>query len=318
MLTRLLRVPTTLANDLAASRRSPVLVVGLPRSGSSWLANVLATGESVRYYREPYNSSWHPEAVPFHFRYLRADDRDAAFDGYTARAFSGGVPPDLVDRHAWGRYDRFRWWPGQVLVKEVHALLAVERIERLIGAKVVVITRHPASMAASWRRLGETRDVFREWQHIGFQLEALLGQPQLLRDHLAPHADALEATLRDGTDFQKCGAIWGAVHHVFVRQAGARGWTIVTHELLCTGTERAFRGLFDRVGLRWTERTSTYLHDSTSADSGKPFDTRRVPEAEVNKWRSELTSEEAREVCEAAAAFGTGLYDFLDTAPLDG
>lgn len=307
----LLRAPLMLARDWFASHRRPILIVGLPRSGSSWLGNVLATGASMKYYREPFSKSWHPEAEPFQYAYVPAGAYNSAFDAYARRAFSGRIPSDRVAEHLWKRYHRFPRWPGRVLVKEVHAILGAERLEEISGASIVVAIRHPASLAASWRRLGKTRDIFREWQQIGFQFERL-SDPALLRDHLGPYQEILEYAQGTGaSDFEKVGAIWGAMYRVLLNQAASRGWKVVTHEQLCVDSRLEFKALFQELELEWTDQTEAYLLESTTVDNGKPFDTRRVSEDEVGKWREELTPTELRDTLHTATAFDIEAYPSL-------
>ncbi len=54
----------------------------------------------------------------------------------------------------------------------------------------------------------------------------LLGQPELVADHLEPYRAQLTAS---GSAALRAGAAWAAIHHVLLRQAATRGWLVV-HE----------------------------------------------------------------------------------------
>lgn len=307
----LLRAPRKLAADVLAARQPPILIIGLPRSGSSWLGDVLATAEGVKYYREPFNCTWQPEAEPYQYLYLREEDAHLEFDTYVSAAFEGRVPKEHVDRHVWGQHRRFDWWPGRVLIKEVHAILAAERIEHVANAEVIVIVRHPGALAASWSRMREKRPDGPQWYDIDSQLDRLLAQPQLIEDYLRPYVEVLERARSGEKYFEKVGAMWGAVYHVILSQAARRGWTIVTHESLCGDAEGQYGKLYEELDLRWSKRTTEFLQASTTAHSERPFETQRISEDEPDKWRDEMPEQEVEEVLSAVRPFGIDLYPSL-------
>lgn len=262
----------------------------------------------MRYYREPFNAKWQRYAVPFQFRYLRALDKDERFDAYCRAAFEGRIGGPAVEKHQWGRYSRFSWWPGRVLIKEVHAVLAIGRIERLIEPQVIIIVRHPCALAASWLRLRAERPDDPMWRDIDDHLDGLLRQDALVDEHLAPHVQTLSSAR---TYLEKVGALWGAIYSVLLRQAAQRpDWVVVTHEELSLNPEAAFRSLFDQVGIRWTSSTSRRLESTTSAHSTEPYQTVRISKKEPDKWRKELTNEQVEEVLTGARPFGIELYSY--------
>lgn len=304
-----LRPPPNPFSDVAGAFRKPILLAGLPRSGSSWTGKILATGGGLRYYREPFNAKWQRFAEPFQFRYLRATDENGEFDRYCRAVFKGRIGGPSVERHQWGRYVHFTWWPGRLLVKEVHAVLALERIEHLVRPRTVVLVRHPCALASSWMRLLEARPDDPMWKGVDDHLRWLLDQEALVDEYLAPYVSTIESAQ---TYLEKVGALWGAVYTVMLKQAERHSdWVVVTHESLSADPERAFRRLFNQLGVRWTYKTSRVLEETTSKHSTSPYETVRVSENEPEKWRTELSEEQVREVLAGAAPFSIGLYDDL-------
>lgn len=297
-LSTLRRAPRLLATDFLHSRRPPVYVGGLARSGTSWLAKTLSTASGVRYFREPFNYAFQPEATPFHFRHLAADDEDAAFDRFLRAALAGRLDGPKLRQAFWQRHQQYGWWPSRTLVKDVHTLLALARIERLSGARIVVIARHPCAVAESWRRLHQ-RDPD---DHLFGELDA----------HLAIlDAQGLLAPLRSAglaepaTYLEKMGALWGAAHAVVARQLDDHPhWHLVHHEALCAHPADEFRRLFDALHLEWTPQTTDLLARSTRTPSAKPYATSRVSSQEADKWTRRLSSGEADEVMRFAHPFG--------------
>lgn len=298
--------PLLLASDLRSVRQRPVLVAGMPRSGSSWTGAILATGKSIRYYREPFNAKWRRYAEPFQFRYLRSGDEDNSFDEYCRAAFDGRIGGPAVEKHHWERYKRYRGWPGRALLKEVHAILALDRIDDLVHPAVAVIVRHPCALAASWARLDRDRPGDPMWSGVDDHLSGLLSQNALLEDYLSPYADVLSSA---DSYYEKVGALWGAIYTVLLSQAKTHSdWAVVTHEALSLNPEAEFQALFAALGCKWTPATTQALARTTSADGKKPYGTVRVSTDEPDKWRSELTSDQVDQVWLGAAPFGIDLY----------
>src|SRR5690606_16521298 len=117
-----------LVNDVRAQFRPPIFVAGLARSGTSWLAEVLSTAGSLRYVREPFNPRWNPEAESLHLRYLPAGDAEERLDVLLKKVERGRGVVERTNRSYWPRYQRYPRWPGRTLVKDVHTVLALERV----------------------------------------------------------------------------------------------------------------------------------------------------------------------------------------------
>ena len=288
-----LRGPKLLASDWIESRQRPVYVAGFARSGTSWLGKVLSTAAGVRYHREPFNYAFQPGAAPYHLHYLSAEAEDPGFEAYLRDAVAGRIDGPTVDQAFWERHRRYRRWPARPLIKDVHTLLALERVERVSGAHIVLIVRHPCAVAASWRRLHERDPSDSLFGDLDAHLDRLQRQEALQRafpqQERAPGAPA--------TYLEKVGALWAAVHAVLLRQVERHpDWVLVRHEDLCAAPGDRFRDLFARLHLEWTPQTTDLLEASTHTASERPYGTSRVSTDEVDKWRQDLTGQEAEEV----------------------
>ncbi|MEM8598302.1 MAG: sulfotransferase [Bacteroidota bacterium] len=291
-----------LPGDLRAAKQVPILVVGLPRSGTTWLASTLAKADGVRYFHEPFNVTLGPEVRAFHMRYVRAADRDPAFEQHARAAFAGrGVYNGHAaprDAHA---LQQNLWWPSRHLVKDVHACLALDWISHHLRPRIVIALRHPCAMASSWARLrGRFPDDW-HWQGSDAHLQVLLAQPALMDDHLASYRDVMNSAK---TYFEKLGAFWGASNYVMLQQHERHpDWIVVQHETLCVEPEQAYRTLFEDLDLRWTQAIRQQLAGDTTVASDRPYALKRVSEQEPGKWRDELTEDQAEQVLRFARPF---------------
>lgn len=111
-------------------RRRPILVLGLPRSGSTWVSAVLGTGRRVVRRHEPITQRVRRHGVD-PFAHVPVD----------------GTPHELVVAAADAGFARPRW-PGRLLVKEVTPLLGGWLAARY-DPVVVDLDRHPVAIALS-------------------------------------------------------------------------------------------------------------------------------------------------------------------------
>ena len=212
-----------------------VIVAGLPRSGTSWLAKCLSFAPGFTYYWEPDNVDMVPEAEErFKYLYLTAEHDDPAYRRLMTRACAGQVATAFTMKEDPGpllRLFRRRRRLGErfpflflrrrhVLVKLVNANLNLAWFSANFPlARQVCVVRHPCGQFESWRRLG--------WEP---RPEAMLANRRLVADHLHPFAELIGSSR---SFWERAGALWAATVHVIHRQTQAdNGRHIVAYEWL--------------------------------------------------------------------------------------
>lgn len=301
----------------SAGPRPRLIVAGMPRSGTSWLARVLAHAGGMTYVREPDNAEFVPGADRrFDFLYLTAGDDHPYYQGHIHRALHGRVATrfTLRDDPRLGPLVR-RLGPlgdrlgaalpiqRHVLVKFVFTNLALDWLaDAFPDVPQVYVVRHPCGQFESWRRLG-----------MDPRPTDLLEDPRLVEDHLAPFAAQMRATR---SFWQRAGASWGATNRIVLRQTERRPGlrTIVPFEWLCEDPQARFRALFDRVGLAFTPRVERFLRDTDRPTDDRPFSTQRDTRAQATKFQAALEPAEIEACRGAAEPFALPYYP--DFAPL--
>lgn len=140
-------------------RAPPLLLLSYPRSGSSWIGEVVARSPDIAYLREPVTQ-------PFQATFPRSAPHDTLFDPaaepgqlqkytrFADAAFAGIPDPELFD-------DGFRapaFLPcartrRTLLIKEVNPRATAWYVDRYAPA-VLLLVRHPAAVADSFVRAG--------------------------------------------------------------------------------------------------------------------------------------------------------------------
>jgi hypothetical protein len=209
----------------------PVMVLSLPRSGSSWVGQTLGSASNAAYLREPFTDL-----------HIAAGNVQAVFD------FAVDAPPDTYVRA--GRL-AFRGVPGfpreerilkdaaqwslrgrrqrRLVIKEINPF-ATAWFVREAQPRCVLLVRHPAAIALSYRQRGW--GIRQPWHWFG--------------------------------DFfgRALSTAWKALQTY-------PNMRVVTYETLCLEPQETFASLFGFAGLTWDASSEATVRQSTSGVSGR-------------------------------------------------
>lgn len=255
------------AAPAAAIQTPGILIISLPRSGSSWVGSILGAAGNAIYLREPLNQSYLAaggEGTVFAVddATLPAGYAAAASAAFQAQpAFDPGIAPHP---RQWTRRNRRR---GRVVVKEVNPFIC-DWLARLYRPRIVLLLRHPAAIAQSYRRMG--------WDLSYAPLGIDPHEPFWTR-----HGDFQARTLR----------------HVLGFSQRYDDISIVHYEDICADPIARFRDLFDHCRLDWsTEIERRIRRQSSSNDDPSSYATSRISQRTADAWRRTLSAAELAEV----------------------
>ncbi len=295
--------------------RRPILVTGVPRSGTTWVGRMLDLSPKVGYINEPFNPTHQPGicscAFPHWYQYIHDGNAHEYEAGLAAmlsfryelaaqlRQRPGRTSMEALVRDAWN-FAISRTRGARPLLKDPIAVFSSDWLARTFGTAVVVMVRHPAAFAASVKRLAWT-----------FPFKDLLAQKTLMQDHLAAFEPELRRMAGDRQDpVDHASLMWRLVHTVLFGFGHAHpDWLFVRQEDLARSPSEGFSDLFGRLGLPYPghiERTIRWystgrLDDEAGAAEG---DIRRHSQDTIRRWRDRLTIEEqarVRSQCESLA-----------------
>lgn len=305
---------------MTAAGPPPVLVTGMPRSGTTLVGHVLARHPGAVEIWEPFNRRYR-RGVPDYYPYVGASTPASKRETYvglledTLALRLRGVPvganrsgggkralgrvlrtsrTDLRYRRL-GLVDRFRHRPVRLIKDPVGAFLAELSIQ-VASCKVVVCTRHPAAVFDSFQTRG--------WG--AGDINGLLSQPDARSDLFAPgEAADLESTTVGAYRF----GLRYRVTYRYLREVAARhpgAVTFVDHREVVDDPEATVARLVDF--LDWgepepfIEAMRDYLSGSSTAHRGRDLASvqRRDAAATVTGWRRRLSESDVEAVLRGA------------------
>jgi hypothetical protein len=278
----------------------PILVTGMPRAGTTWVARILAESGEIGYIDEPFNLSTTPGSirVPVHsrFEYVSLENEIGILPVLGPMlAFEYPLVREL--RRCRSRDDlrhTFKCWlvcagnrGRRPVVKDAHAVFSAEWFARRLGADVVVLVRHPLSVVGSWRRLG--------WD---FQFSDLLEQPLLMRDWLAPFKSQMSAADSESWSLvERVALFWRVIYSVVTDDRFPRVH-LLRHEDLSADPVGEFAKLYEVLGLSFTDAVAeAVVASSSSVNPGEtkvamPHAWKLDSRANLENWRQRLNEEE--------------------------
>jgi hypothetical protein len=277
---------------------APILVTGMPRSGTTWIARVLASAPGTALAgREPMNPRPRQYALGGtleSWARLEAPTRRQAFD---LRLAYRGINPWVFSR-----YGRRQWaapWPGtRIIVKDPFAALSLPAVTATTGARALVTYRHPGAMLVSFRRVG--------WRPDLAEIRPLVRRPDLLAaagpDPGREPAGAAGADGASGADVRAMAAFWAALYDQILADLDrVPGALLIAHEDLAGGGEAALRTLYAALDLGWSEEAGRPFAAPVSAGPAGPTGTAlhnfdRAPAQVAAAWMSALTPDELSEI----------------------
>lgn len=269
--------------------RSKILVTGMPRSGTTWLARLLAVAPgSALTGREPMNPRERQWALASTLEgWTRLSSPTPRQSRALLRAYRA-LSPSVYSRYGVDQWRAPLPW-SRLIVKDPFAMLSLPVIAEVTGARPVLIHRDPGAMLVSYRRVGwlpdidELRPIVQEFERS--DPEAAAAIPRLNAD--APHDGVLAMAW-----------FWSALYAMALADiVRIPGGIVVSHELVATDVDYC-RRLHDHLGVPWNAGAEMEFGRETSAgvDPARLHNFNRRPADAAMAWKAHLPVSEAAEL----------------------
>jgi hypothetical protein len=281
---------------------SPILVTGTHRSGTSWVGKMLAADAMTAYISEPLNVLHRPGVfhakVAHWYQYICEENEHEFIPAYE----------ELMefDYHLWdeirslrSRKDFLRmgrdfltFYNGlmrgqRLLIKDPFAVFSTAWFAKRLNCKVVITVRHPAAFASSLK-----------WLNWPFDFQDLLDQPLLMRDHLEPNREEMQAIQLEDV-VRQAALLWKLIYRsVHATREQNPDFIIVRHEDLSRDPIPGYRDLYEALGLEFTPRVEKIILNSSSSENPTELSHKKVhgvkldSRASLDNWKKRLTVEE--------------------------
>lgn len=209
-----------------------IIVAGTARSGTTWLAEVIASQMPARIMFEPFHSEFVEEFARFNYlQYMPPDEEDAALFDIVQRILTGQI------RNSWIDVQVETLRPQWRIIKEIRACLFLRWIhDRFSQVPIVFIIRHPCAVVASWIKLNWTADR---------DLRYLLAQPLLIENFLG---DKLGMIRNARTEEERLAIIWCVTNLIPLKQFFGTPLHVVFYENLYRQPEEEIPRIFHAIG----------------------------------------------------------------------
>lgn len=267
--------------------RPPVVVFGAGRSGTTWLAQIIAAA-GLELIFEPLNEKEVPEATEFRrrVRLLDATDTSADWDDLFTRALQGEL------RNAWTL--RAGTHGERKVVKLIRANLIIEWMMSRFELLPVFIIRNPLAVVDSLRT--EDWGIPETWVHW------IVSDARLRRRLLPPLDDILDHTLST----TEISALYWCIQNVVpLRQGLLSSIPLVRFEELCSNPDGVMASLAPRIGIEVTDPVRA-AYERWSVMKGKRAG--RAGYDPTSAWRSSLSPSEVDVVARIVSRFGLQQY----------
>jgi hypothetical protein len=316
-----------------------ILVVGVPRSGTSWVGRILGSTKGSTYLGEPDNHEHSPFALRaklglpgWYYPALSSDDEPAEYGRLWAAAF--GFPSLRLSAEL-AASERLRRKTSLALLRRssdadrlqafrvpyrlglslrvVSTLAVPDRPDREADALVVksvhvafaldwLSARFPVELVLVRR---EPLNILSSWVTLGWVDEGVADPLAELEPRVASEiAERLDLPPVPEASSRLTRAAWLiGLLDAAVRDAADRHpkWTTVSHGELCERPQERFAALAKRLGLPWSERSNELLQQLDRPGSG--YETERVAAAQPEVWRDRLTEAQRDEADTVLAQF---------------
>jgi hypothetical protein len=260
-----------LISAIAPTLQPPILVVSLPRCGSSWVGSILGSSETALYLREPITQSYVSQigkgtAPVFE---LGACKDLRLYDRLATRAFNGVPRFGGKIVHSPGQWTLLNRKCKRVVIKEVNPL-AVEHWWEAFHPKVIFLVRHPVAVMRSHDALG--------WKRSGWEQGG------------AHQAEVQNLTMK----------FLQRIDHAVVR-----------YEDLCAEPLREFARIFGYCGLPLSAAVRSEIEGSSNTEAeyvpGR-YDTVRDSRRMRERWRFEVDPKDVELVRRGYLAMQPSFY----------
>ena len=319
-------------SDLKNTRgRKPILIVGTPRSGTTWTANILARAPETVNVHEPDNErtsylGYLNKMYSHRMPYLNEIHSDAEYHQLFDRAFNkifpsantqinkvafkfSGLNPRKVEKEIQRKVNDIKLL-GKVNMTYPHKAsyhlfkyLLYPNFKPIVKKRRIVKSVHSGLALHFLRKYFDFRLVlvFRHPASVVASYIRLRSEDgnRVVFEQSGLKEDFLQQYMHRLKELKTPLSLMGfqiAIFYYYWENMLLKGndMLVLEHEDLCVQTEEKFKKIYESLDLEWNEKVVSYIQGHNK--EGEGYDINRIAKNELNKWKNQLTSAQIKEI----------------------
>lgn len=227
--------------DLNKSPNAAIILSGTPRSGTTWIGEVINYNYDYRYIFE----AFHPAQVPLWQQgelpaYLSMNSENPYFDSVINNVLSGEIRYKWIDRNKRKGFYVY----NKRLFKEVYANLLLKGIKaRFPEIPIILLLRHPCPTVISQINIINEDPILDA-------IERCFNNQALIDEHIA---FVMPEFQKAKTTFEKCVFYWCVQYYVPLKQFKEGEIHLAFYENFCQNPDAEIRKLFNFLERPYTD-----------------------------------------------------------------
>jgi len=312
--------------------KKPIVVTGMAKTGSTWAGRTLAYSDKVHYIHEAFShailfnrdfrlfyndvSLFNEKEQQQFIKYMRQYKKKEYLRLFTEikRIILNKKNKYQRNRNLFALRDIFTYFnfKKRSLYKEPAAIFSSEFLSEHLGARIIILIRHPAAVIGSMKA-----------HNMNFNFSVFKEREMYAAPYLEPFKREIEFIINkeNGDIIEKGILIWNIVNHRIVQyQKNHKDWYFIRHEDLSLNALNEFEKIYKFLDLPFSERIrKRILFDTqkkkdsihTIKKGGSPFSIRDSKE-NIKYWKKRLTEDEIRKIQEKTSTIWKHFYSSSD------
>ena len=312
------------------SNKSPILLTGAHRSGTTWAGKILSSAKDLGYIMEPFNDMNRRSGVfnkkfGHFFPYIRPTDpvdyiesfnktlnyRFSYYDGIiNIRSFRDFVrlSRDIID------FSIYKILDYRPFIKDPNALFLAEWLANNFNMQVIILIRHPAAFISSLVKL--------DWS---YPFTDFIKQPELMRDHLINFEDEIHYFSKNKQPLiDQAILLWKILHSVILKYRNCHDdWVCVRHEDLSINPFSEFEKLFIYLNVPFEKNVKDMIAKLSNINSEVDKTSKDIPlssmesltrnsHANIKNWKNRLSAKEIDYIYNKVTTVSSSFYSEKD------
>jgi len=300
--------------------KNTILIVGTPRSGTTWLMNILCVIPRYTYIFEPLNPIWFPESFKVGFKsrtYLQSNINWREGENYLRKIFNGNISNlPIKDNPVFDLLKGFslknsinHLFGDKLIVKSINMNRMLPWISKNFDLRsIFLLVRHPCACISSQMKSGlyGYRNASQPFIDIKPTKKILLDEVKEIKEL----NESIINKLKDvGTIEEILATTWCLDYNILLTQKKPFPWNIVFYERLLKNGFSEIENIFREIGEKNIPRKTLNIFKKPSVVTMKE-DVKFLnkPDKQLSKWKEYLTEKQINRILKVLSYFEINFY----------